>query len=99
MTDHHHPESRRPEPPTPKQLRYLRTLAMRTGTTFVMPKTKAEASDQIRRLQRLTPTARPDRRREDRELHRALATGAATSARIREDETTTTGFGATARWA
>lgn len=32
---------------TPKQLRYLRILADRTGTTFSAPKTRAEASRAI----------------------------------------------------
>ena len=98
MPDHHHPESLRPEPPTPKQQRYLRALAQRTGTTFAVPKTKAEASAEIRRLERLGSTSRADRRREALQTSRALAAGA-TAARVREDDTTTTGFGATARWA
>jgi hypothetical protein len=36
--------------PTCKQLRYLRTLAGRAGRTFVTPLTRADASDEIRRL-------------------------------------------------
>ena len=98
MPDHHHPESQRPEPPTPKQQRYLRALAQRTGTTFAVPKTKAEASAEIRRLQRRRSTSRADRRREALQTSRALAAGA-TAPRVREDDTTTTGYGATARWA
>ena len=98
MPDHHHPESRRPEPPTPKQQRYLRALAQRTGTTFAVPKTKAEASAEIRRLERRGSTPRADRRREALQTSRDLAAGA-TAARVREDDTTTTGYGATARWA
>jgi len=99
MTDHHHPESRRPEPPTPKQQRYLRTLAQRTRQTFVVPKTKAQASAEIRRLQRTQGASRTERRIDDRQVSHALATGAVASARIREDETTTTGHGISARWA
>jgi hypothetical protein len=34
-------------PPSPKQLRYLRALALRTGTTFTQPKTAREASRAI----------------------------------------------------
>jgi hypothetical protein len=37
-------------PPTFKQLRYLRTLASRAGQTFATPHTRAQASDEIRRL-------------------------------------------------
>ena len=36
--------------PTPKQLRYLRILAERTGTTFTPPTSSAEASREIGRL-------------------------------------------------
>ena len=36
--------------PTPNQLRYLRTLAEQTGTTFVPPTSSAEASREIDRL-------------------------------------------------
>ena len=97
MPDHHHPESQRPEPPTPKQQRYLRALAQRTGTTFAVPKTKAQASAEIRRLQRLQATPPADRRREAMQTRRDLAAGA-TAPRVREDDTTTTGYGATARW-
>ena len=35
------------EPPTRKQLAYLRALARRTGTTFTLPRTKRQASWQI----------------------------------------------------
>jgi len=37
-------------PPTRKQLSYLRSLAQRAGQTFVTPRTRAEASSEIRRL-------------------------------------------------
>src|SRR5271166_2000970 len=40
--------------PTPKQLRYLRVLADRTGTTFTPPASSAEASREIGRLAALT---------------------------------------------
>jgi hypothetical protein len=35
------------QPPTRKQLAYLRALANRTGTTFTLPRTKRQASRQI----------------------------------------------------
>ena len=38
------------QPPTRKQLAYLRALANRTGTTFTLPKTKRQASRQIAQL-------------------------------------------------
>ena len=37
-------------PPTRKQLSYLRSLARRAGQTFVTPRTRAQASSEIRRL-------------------------------------------------
>lgn len=39
--------------PTSKQLGYLRLLAERTETTFVPPRTRAEASREIDRMIRL----------------------------------------------
>jgi hypothetical protein len=41
------------DPPTPGQLRCLRDLAEQTGTTFSIPRTRREASDEIDRLKTL----------------------------------------------
>ena len=38
------------QPPTRKQLAYLRALALRTGTTFTLPRTRRQASRQIAQL-------------------------------------------------
>jgi hypothetical protein len=38
------------KPPTAKQLAYLRALAERTGQTFSSPRTRTQASAEIRRL-------------------------------------------------
>jgi hypothetical protein len=46
MSTHGHIASK----PTRKQLVFLRALAQRTGTTFVYPKTRREASSQIAAL-------------------------------------------------
>jgi len=97
MTDHHHPESQRPEPPTLKQQRYLRQLAQRTGTTFAVPKTKAEASAEIRRLQRIPAESRIEQRSTDREVATAMVAQAGDAVRVCEDEVA--GHGASARWA
>ncbi len=43
-------------PPTFKQLRYLRTLASRAGQTFATPRTRAQASVEIRRLKAVRAT-------------------------------------------
>ncbi len=79
------------QPPTARQLSYLRELAQRTGRTFVPPKTKAEASAAIKQLQH-APRSSPIERHLDHQID-PPAYGTA----VRDDETT--GYGATARWA
>ena len=81
--------------PTPAQLRYLRTLAQRTGTTFTTPSTRLEASREINRLK----TVRPDglARLDVRRVQADLAQGRHDSVRFRRSEVR--GFGAGARWA
>lgn len=44
--------------PTGRQLRYLRVLAERTGTTFTPPRSKTAASSEINRLQALAKAGR-----------------------------------------
>jgi hypothetical protein len=44
------------KPPTAKQLAYLRTLAQRAGQTFISPRTRSEASAEIRRLKEVRAT-------------------------------------------
>jgi len=38
------------QPPSRKQLAYLRALAQRTGTTFTLPRSRRQASRQIAQL-------------------------------------------------
>lgn len=47
--------------PTHAQQRFLRQLAQRTGSTFVTPRTRAEASRQIARLREQKPAERLSR--------------------------------------
>lgn len=91
----HHP-SQAPSGPTAKQQRYLRTLAERTGTSFTPPKTKAEASREIKRLQSRTRDRRSDQAREREQVVVDLQAGAGDAVRHHADETT--GYGANARW-
>lgn len=60
-------------PPTPRQHAYLRSLARRTGTTFLPPTSRAAASREIRRLKAITKTgftfAELEAENEARELH------------------------------
>jgi hypothetical protein len=84
------------KPPTAKQLAYLRTLADRTGQAFVTPRSRRDASAEIRRL-RATPTqSRIERRIERDELADAIAAGPQDSARVILGEIT--GYGSSATW-
>ncbi len=77
--------------PTPKQQRYLRALAQQTGRTFVPPKTRHEASEQIDRLKHATRATRSDRLVEREPVAHSRASAAVAQP--------TTGYGSTARWA
>ena len=79
--------------PSPKQQRYLRSLAEQTGTSFTPPQTKAEASREIKRLRKLSASPRYERR-EDREAVAKTPRGG--EARVRPSEVT--GYGSSARW-
>lgn len=79
-----------PQPPTPKQLACLRRHASRTGQTFAMPKTIAEASAQIQRLKSTAGQTRVERYLEGQGSPDRPATT------IWDDEVT--GWGSSARW-
>ena len=81
--------------PTAKQLAFLRALAQRTGETFASPRTRAQASEQIRRLQQRQPSSRVERRLERRDVARDIQTGAGDATRVRDDEVQ--GYGSSAR--
>ncbi|HTW12708.1 MAG TPA: hypothetical protein VME01_08190, partial [Solirubrobacteraceae bacterium] len=90
--DNHHPGDNRKaqpmQPPTTKQLRYLRQLAMQTGQTFTTPRTRPEASAEIQRLKNTPPTGRGERSREINDVRRDLATGAHDATRVDSREIT-----------
>ena len=73
MTDHHPPTKPAEPPPTARQQRYLRQLAIQRGVTFAVPKTRAEASRAIAALKRRRPEPLADRRREIRAVQDDLA--------------------------
>ena len=81
------------ERPTAKQQSYLRSLAKRTGTTFTPPKTKRDASAEIKRLKGLQRSAGHERA-SDRDAVQAAPRGGA--AQVRDDEIE--GHGSTATW-
>ena len=80
--------------PSSRQLRYLRTLAEQTGTSFTYPATRAQASSEIARLVKLKsgadrlPLDLPDNTPPE-SLHYATA--------VRSDEVS--GHGVSAKWA
>jgi hypothetical protein len=96
MTDHHRPTTGPDAPPTAKQQRYLRQLAMERGVTFTIPATRAQASRAIDQLRRRRPEPISDRRREIRAVQDELATSCGDSARVQDRELT--GYGSTATW-
>jgi hypothetical protein len=63
------------KPPTSKQLAYLRALAERTGQTFAMPRTRQDASAEIRTLKATPAESRLERRIERDEIADAIGTG------------------------
>ncbi len=98
MTNHHQRTSTPSGlPPTPRQQRYLRQLAIQRGVTFVVPRTRAEASRAIDALKRRTPEPFADRRRELRALQRDMACNRGDDARV-DHELETEGYGSTATW-
>jgi hypothetical protein len=97
MTDHHPPTKPAGPPPTARQQRYLRQLAVQRGVTFVVPKTRAEASRAIDALKRRRPEPAADRRRELRAVQDDMARGRADDARVVEG-LETTGYGSNCRW-
>ena len=95
MTDHHPPSAG--PPATARQQRYLRQLALQRGVSFVLPKTRAQASRLIDELKRRAPDPVADRRREIRAVQDDMARGRGDGARIREG-VETTGYGSSATW-
>lgn len=80
----------RTDAPTERQLRYLRSLAERTATTFASPLTRVQASREIDRLQGLDRAPRSEPRSELDDSAALYATA------VNPDELT--GYGSCARW-
>lgn len=81
-------------PATAKQLRYLRALADRTGTTFTSPNTAREASRLIRALEQRVRSAGHERDADTQSVNQRR--GALESTQPQEDEST--GWGADCHW-
>ena len=94
MLDPNHPEEA--VEPTAKQLAFLRALVQRIGETFTYPRTRAEASSEIRRLQQRRPSSRVERFLDRRDVTRDMHTGAGDAARFGDDEVQ--GYGSNCQW-
>jgi hypothetical protein len=90
------PQPHPSNPPTPKQLRYLRDLALGRGQTFAYPETFDEADRQIKRLLKVKRTSGADRRREARAISAEMAERRGDAARVRDHELG--GYGSNCRW-
>jgi hypothetical protein len=97
MTDHHPPTAPAGPPPTARQQRYLRQLALQRGVSFVVPKTRAEASRAIDALTRRRPEPVADRRREVRAVQDDMARNRGDAARVVHGRDTV-GYGSSATW-
>jgi hypothetical protein len=95
MTDHH-PQPAGP-PPTARQQRYLRQLAMQRGISFIPPRTCFEASRLIDQLKRRRPATVAERRREIRAVQHDMARNRGDAARVVEG-VETVGWGSSATW-
>ena len=99
--NHHTTTTAAGKPATSRQRAYLRHLALTTGSTFVTPVDRADASRQIQRLQSRQrgmdrSTGRQDAVRERRAIARELAELPRNAARYLPEEIS--GCGATATW-
>jgi hypothetical protein len=92
----HHPH-RAASPPTARQQRYLRQLAIQRGISFVPPRTCFEASRLIDQLKRRAPDPVADRSREIRAVQDDMARHRGDAARVREG-VETVGWGSSATW-
>ena len=95
MTDHH-PQPAGP-PPSARQQRYLRQLAMQRGISFVPPRTCREASRLIDQLKRRRPDTVADRHHEIRAVQDDMARNRGDAARVIEG-VETVGWGSSATW-
>jgi hypothetical protein len=89
------PQPHPSNPPTRKQISYLRDLALGRGQTFAYPETFDEADREIKRLLKVKRSSRADRRHEARAIGVDMAArGDAASVRAHE----LGGYGSSAHW-
>jgi len=85
----------RQQGPSPKQLSYLKSLALQRGESFTYPQTGAQASAQIDRLLGRKRGSHVERRIEREQISRDMA-GRGDAASVRDSEIE--GYGSSARW-
>jgi hypothetical protein len=83
------------KPPTDKQLRYLRNLALQRGESFAYPATAAQASAEIERLKARKRGSYVERRIEREQVSREMAARGGAAA-VRDSEIV--GYGSSAHW-
>ena len=83
------------DPPTHRQLAYIKQLAYSRGISFIPPRNRCEASELIQQLQNLNPSPAHEIRA-DRDHTSALHGEHAPSSSVHPDEIT--GYGSTAHW-
>ncbi len=81
--------------PTPRQIDYLKNLALSTGQSFTYPQSFDEADAQIKRLKAQKRTPYTDRRRETLQIRRDLAEPRDAAAVLRSE---VSGYGSDAAW-
>lgn len=91
------PSATTTDQPTPRQLRYLRTLAGQAGQTFTTPHTRRHASAEIRRLRQAGTDRTGDIARERAEISHGLHERPRDAVRFGPHEVS--GYGSTATWA
>ena len=83
------------DPPTHRQLTYLKQLAYSRGISFIPPRNRGEASDLIEQLLKRTPSPSYEIRA-DRDQTAALRGEHAPANAVHDDEIT--GYGSHAHW-
>jgi hypothetical protein len=89
-----HPTGDQANEPTAKQKRALRALARSRGQTFAYPRTRAQASAEIARLLRATPSSASEHAIEVRTGREIAPPNSATA--VRRDEVS--GYGSNCTW-
>jgi hypothetical protein len=86
-----------PQPPSARQLNYLKALANRTGQTFTYPKTSRAASAEIQRLETVRDSNRTEQEPERIDLA-AEQVARDANCDVSLDPSEIEGYGSSATW-